>query len=78
MGCGLELPAELLAGQRGEHGEAGIEDKPVTIGHDVVIRLSILQARPHQQAAPMRNLGHLDVTRAARDRFQLAKRVRPR
>jgi len=40
-GCGLELPAELLVGRRTEHVEADIEDEPMTIGHDVVIRPSV-------------------------------------
>ena len=47
--------------------------EPVTIGHDVVIRLCVLRPRPHQQAAPAWDLGHLDVTRAAPGRFQLAQ-----
>src|SRR5271165_6381875 len=65
-GCGLELPAELLAGQRVEHAKADIEDEPVTVRHHVVIRLASLRPGPHQQAAPRRDPGHLDGTRGAR------------
>jgi Domain of unknown function (DUF4158) len=73
-GCGPGLPAELLAGQRAGHAGAHIEDQPVTIGHHVVRRLCVLRPGPRQQAAPVRDLGHLQAARAARHRFRLAGR----
>ena len=36
----------------------------MTVRVDVMIRLAVLQPRPHQKGAPGRDLGHLEVTRA--------------
>ncbi len=56
-GCGLEVPAELLVGRRIEHVEADIEDEPMTIGHDVVIRLSVSSHVRTSRQRHLRDLG---------------------
>ena len=74
MGCGLEFP--LNASSVSVPGTERLTSKRACDRrHDVVIWLSVLRPRPHLQAAPLRDLGHLEVTRAARDRIQLAKRL---
>ena len=74
VGCGLPFP--LNASSVSVPGTERLTSKRACDRrHDVVIWLSVLRPRPHLQAAPLRDLGHLEVTRAARDRIQLAKRL---
>ena len=55
--------------------EAHIEDQPATARPGPVVRLCVLLPGPGRQAAPRRDLGHLQVTRAPRGCFQLAGRL---